>query len=134
MKTFNSQLCKIIEINKKIIKNIKKQLRQNENCKTVEIGFYQKFDFELWLVLKIGEKEFSTDISLFEGYHEGLVELKSFVELNACLRSTVRSVKKRELVNILEWTLVANEVTYSKNSDTVDFVGEALKLCNATER
>ena len=112
MKTFSSQLHKIIAINKKkIIKNIKKELRLNENCETVEIRLYQKRDFELGLVLKMGEKEFSKDVSRSEAHHEGSVELKSFFQSNARLRSTATSLNKRELADILELTYVSLKTT-----------------------
>ena len=49
------------------------------------------------------------DVSSFEGHHVGLIELKSFIELNVRLRSTVASLKKRVLVDILELTYVSYE-------------------------
>ena len=74
------------------------------------------------------KKEFLIDVSPCEGRHEGSVGLKTGLESNVCLRSTVTSLKKRELVNILELAYVCYEDNYSADPDSRTLVVEALKL------
>ena len=107
MKDSLSELDKVIR--KKMKKNVRKNNEefQNENCEIAEVGFYQKYDFDIGLVTKFNGKnklfiEFRSLVKSNQESSEAAIKIRGYNGSEVRFQTFLAKLNKTESIELVE--------------------------------
>jgi len=137
-----NQIKRIAEVNSKEYVKLFKQELQSSNCKEVDVGFYQRYDYEGGIVVTISaNKKFAIDIGTLDGGHEAKMKnyysgeyekIRDFDESSSRHEEVLSRLQTKELIEYVTKPLRDENLTHQNllffHRSEPEFIKEVTKI------